>query len=67
MPRLATPGILLDHAQDTVALVDENEEVTAVNAGAERIPGFEPDQLIGEAAFERVHPDDIADVRRTFS
>lgn len=67
MPRLATPGILLDHAQDTVALVDENEEVTYVNAGAERIPGFESDQLIGETAFERVHPDDIADVRRTFS
>jgi PAS domain S-box-containing protein len=66
MSRLATLGILLDHAQDKVALVDEHEEFTYVNAAAERILGFEPDQLVGENAFEHIHPDDVDTVRRTF-
>lgn len=66
MHRSATLGVLLDHAQDKVALVDENEEFTYVNAAAERILGFEPEQLVGENAFDRIHPDDVDDVRRRF-
>ena len=59
-------GLLLDQAQDKVALLSVDGEYTYVNAAAEGILGFEPDELVGTNAFEYVHPDEREAVRRTF-
>jgi PAS domain S-box-containing protein len=59
-------GLLLDQSQDKIALLDEAGTFTYVNAAAERILGFEPDDLVGESAFEFVHPEDLDTVREEF-
>ena len=66
MARSEPLGLLLDQAQDKIALLAEDGTFTYVNDAAERILGFEPDELVGENAFEFVHPDDADEVRETF-
>ncbi|ELZ36477.1 PAS domain-containing sensor histidine kinase [Halorubrum tebenquichense] len=58
--------LLLDQAQDKVALLDEGGVYTYVNGAVKRILGFDPDELVGTNVFEHVHSDDREDVRRTF-
>jgi PAS domain S-box-containing protein len=59
-------GLLLDHSQDKIALLDETGTFTYVNAAAERILGFESVDLVGENAFEFVHPEDVDEARQQF-
>ena len=59
-------GLLLDQAQDKVALLSVDGEYTYVNAAAKGILGFEPDELVGTDAFGYIHPDERERVRRTF-
>jgi PAS domain S-box-containing protein len=59
-------GLLLDQAQDKIALLDDDGRFTYVNGAAERILGFEPTELVGENVFEYVHPDDRETARRAF-
>ncbi|WP_049979310.1 sensor histidine kinase [Halolamina rubra] len=59
-------GLLLDHTQDKIALLDADGTFTYANQAAERILGFEPSELIGENAFEYIHPDDVDEVRAAF-
>jgi len=59
-------GLLLDQAQDKVALLDEHGTVTYVNGAAERILGYAPEELVGQSVFEFIHPDDVDALRRTF-
>ncbi|WP_435364187.1 PAS domain-containing sensor histidine kinase [Haloarchaeobius sp. DYHT-AS-18] len=59
-------GVLLDHTQDKIVLLDADGEVTYANEGARRILGFDPETLIGQNAFEYLHPDDTARVRAAF-
>ena len=63
-PESAT--LLLEQAQDKIALLDDDGRFTYVNGAAERILGFPPADLVGENAFEYVHPDDRDAVRRAF-
>lgn len=65
MPQSDYRGLLLDHAQDQITLIDEHGTFTYVNDAVRRILGFTPDDLIGKNAFEYIHPDDVAIVRRT--
>ncbi|SDE95860.1 PAS domain S-box-containing protein [Halorubrum xinjiangense] len=66
MSRSEPYGLLLDQAQDKVALLDELGTYTYVNGAVERILGFEPDELVGTSAFEYIHPEERAAVRDTF-
>jgi PAS domain S-box-containing protein len=56
-------GVLLDHAQDAVVLVDERGRVTYANSAVERNLGYDPDAVVGTDAFASVHPDDVPTVR----
>ncbi|MFW5917798.1 MAG: PAS domain-containing sensor histidine kinase [Halorubrum sp.] len=56
MNRSEPLGLLLDQAQDKIALLDEEGRFTYVNVAAERILGFEPADLLGDVVFEYVHP-----------
>ncbi|QLC34369.1 PAS domain-containing sensor histidine kinase [Halarchaeum sp. CBA1220] len=59
-------GILLDHAQDKILLLEEDGVVTYVNAAVRPMLGFDPDDLLGDCIFDYVHPDDAERVRETF-
>lgn len=59
-------GLLLDHVQDNIVVVDEGERITYANDAVERTLGYEPDDIVGENAFDYLHPDDIAEARNTF-
>ncbi|WP_226479766.1 PAS domain-containing sensor histidine kinase [Natrinema amylolyticum] len=51
-------SVLLEHAQDKLAIVDESGTYVYVNAASDPILGYEPDRLVGEQSQEYVHPDD---------
>jgi PAS domain S-box-containing protein len=67
MERSAATGILLDHTQDKIAVVDGDGTYEYVNAAAERILGYTDEELLGKNAFEFVHPDDVETVRERFN
>jgi len=60
-------SILLNYAQDKVAVLDDDGSYTYVNAAVERLLGFEPDELVGTNAFDYIHPDDVSRVRARFA
>jgi PAS domain S-box-containing protein len=66
MDRDGDPWQLLDYAQDKIAVVDENGVYRYANAAAERILGYDPETLVGENAFEYVHPEDHAETLAAF-
>ncbi|TQQ80991.1 PAS domain-containing sensor histidine kinase [Halonotius terrestris] len=66
MSQSASLGVLLDHAQDKIALLDKDGEFSYVNDAAERILGYDPDELIGTNTFDYIHPADVAAVRDQF-
>ncbi|WP_321167531.1 PAS domain-containing protein [Halonotius aquaticus] len=67
MSRSASLGVLLDHAQDKIALLDDDGRFTYVNDAARRILGYEPDDLVGTNTFDYLHPDDVDAVRERFT
>jgi PAS domain S-box-containing protein len=59
-------GVLLDHTRDKIVLLDEEGRFRYANAATERMLGYDPEVLVGENAFEYIHPDDLDEVRRAF-
>jgi PAS domain S-box-containing protein len=57
---------LLDYAQDLFLVLAPDGTIRYANAAAERILGYDPDDLVGVDAFEVIHPDDRAETRGTF-
>jgi len=49
---------LLDHSADILTIVDRTGTLQYSTRSIERILGYDPDLLVGENVFERVHPDD---------
>ena len=58
--------VLLDYAQDKIAVVDQDGTYTYLNRAAESILGYDPDDLLGENAFAYMHPSDRNYVRDQF-
>jgi PAS domain S-box-containing protein len=67
MSRSASLGVLLDHAQDKIALLAADGSFTYVNDAAEQLLGYAPDDLVGTNTFDYIHPDDVDAVRERFS
>jgi len=59
-------GALLDHSRDKIVVVDADGTFTYLNRATERILGYDPETLVGENAFDYVHPDDRERVREAF-
>ncbi len=57
---------LLEHSSDAVALFDADWRVVFSSASTERVLGFQPNELVGRAAFEFVHPEDQLLVHQRF-
>jgi len=58
---------LLDYAQDKIAVIDREGRFIYVNRAARSILGYDPSELVGENAFEYIHPDDRKQVRERFA
>lgn len=54
---------LLAHSQDIIIVVDETGTISFVNSAAESLLGYDPDEMVGETAFEFIHE---ADRNRVF-
>lgn len=59
-------SILLEHTQDKITIVDEDGVIKYANEAAKRLLGYDPATLIGDSAFEYIHPADEADVAATY-
>ena len=66
-PQDGIADTLLDYTQDMVTVIAEDGTFTYLNRSVERIMGFDPDELVGENAFEYVHADDCERVVETFA
>jgi diguanylate cyclase (GGDEF)-like protein/PAS domain S-box-containing protein len=62
--RLST---IMDNMGDIVAVFDFNGIVTFVTDSYQRILGYGRDELVGQNAFEYIHPDDREQVMRAFA
>jgi len=62
----AALGVLADHSQDKIAVLDENGTFRYVNAAVKHILGYDPEELVGESAFGYLHPDDRSKVQSIF-
>src|SRR5256885_15112872 len=49
---------LIEHSVDAIALVDSRGKVLYLSPSIERLSGYTPEELVGQIAFEFVHPDD---------
>jgi diguanylate cyclase (GGDEF)-like protein/PAS domain S-box-containing protein len=57
---------LVHGAKDVIVLCGRDLRTTYVSASSSRILGIEPEELVGVAFWDLVHPDDVADVRDEF-
>ena len=56
---------LIDHSRDIVTLLDESGTISYESLAVERL-GYDQDELLGEVAFEYIHPDDRVHAAETF-
>jgi len=52
----------VEQSNDVLTVLDTNGIYQYQSPSAQQILGYEPDELVGQSAFEYVHPDDRADV-----
>lgn len=48
----------LEGSSDIITVIDNNGAIEYVSPSIERILGYDPNELIGEPAFDHIHPDD---------
>ncbi|SFC62947.1 PAS domain S-box-containing protein [Halobiforma haloterrestris] len=56
----------IENAMDVITVLEKDGTISYESAAIERVLGYEPDELIGENAFEYIHPDDRDRVLETF-
>jgi len=58
---------LIENSSDLIATLDEDGTVTFQSPSVIRCLGYRPDEVVGQSAFDLVHPDDVADLQRVFA
>lgn len=66
MSDVAASTLLLEYTQDKIAVIDREGTFTYVNKATERILGFDEADLVGDNAFEYIHPEERQSVRDSF-
>ncbi|WP_049981298.1 PAS domain S-box protein [Halolamina rubra] len=56
----------VEHSNDILSVLDGNGIYQYQSPSAERILGYSPGELVGDVAFEYIHPEDRADVLTAF-
>ncbi|MFA7383079.1 MAG: PAS domain S-box protein [Desulfurivibrionaceae bacterium] len=57
---------LVENMPDVTWQADAEGLLVYVSPNARRICGYEPGELLGQSRFNRVHPDDVAEVRKRY-
>ncbi|MFH1136750.1 MAG: PAS domain S-box protein [Pseudomonadota bacterium] len=57
---------LIKNASDILVIINEDGKQRYVSSAAERITGFPPEELVGKALPEIIHPDDMASVHKAW-
>ena len=56
----------VEQSEDVVTIVDPDGTVTYVSGSAERVLGYDPDDVVGENLFDYLHPDSRERALETF-
>jgi PAS domain S-box-containing protein len=56
----------INHSTDVLALLDETGIIQFANPAVEAMLGYDPDELVGQQAFDLLHPDDRAQAADAF-
>lgn len=57
---------LVEHSSDVISILDAGGSYTYQSPAAAEVLGYDPDEMVGESAFEYIHPDDRGDVVEAF-
>lgn len=57
---------LVEQSSDSISVVDEEGQFQYQSPSVEHILGYTPDEILGDSAWEYIHPDDRGAVRETF-
>jgi len=57
---------LVENVPDVTWRADAEGNLVYVSPNVRRICGYEPDELLGQSRFGRVHPEDVAEVRKRY-
>jgi PAS domain S-box-containing protein len=57
---------LVEESNDIIMVVDSEGSYTYQSPSVERILGYDPAEVVGETAIERVHPEDREKIKETF-
>ena len=57
---------MIENALDTISILEADGMVRYESPAIKQILGYEPQEVIGQAAFHFVHPDDVAHVAERF-
>jgi two-component system cell cycle sensor histidine kinase/response regulator CckA len=55
---------LIEHSSDAIVVLDPGGTIRFASESIRRVTGFAPEEVVGENAFARVHPDDRAAVEQ---
>ncbi len=57
---------LIEESTETIAILDDNAQVKYVTPSVEHVLGYDPDELVGDVAFEYIHETDLTRTRDEF-
>ncbi|MDX1745245.1 MAG: PAS domain S-box protein, partial [Halobacteriales archaeon] len=57
---------LIENSSDAITVVDREGNFNYLSPSSERVLGYEPEALLGENGFEKMHPDDLESTRERF-
>ncbi len=58
--------LMAENATDMICTSGFDGRITFVSSACRAVTGFAPEELIGRAAMERTHPDDVAEAQAVF-
>ena len=50
---------LIEHSAEVIPILDETGVVQYVTPSVRRVLGYEPEEVVGDNAFDYIHPDDV--------
>ncbi|HZF01119.1 MAG TPA: PAS domain S-box protein [Methylomirabilota bacterium] len=57
---------LTENLLDVVAILNREGVYTYISPSVEHMHGFKPEELVGQSAFEQMHPEDVPKVQKSF-
>jgi PAS domain S-box-containing protein len=58
---------LLENGSDFIAIIDGIGRITYISPSVSRMLGYGPDELLGQVAFQFLHPDDLREAAERFA